>query len=48
MLIISGNTENNGEENIWERIRITKTKCWDEREEWWDYTPKNKGDVINR
>ena len=48
MLIISGDTKDNGEEDIWERIRIIETKCWDEREEWWNYTPKDKRDVINR
>ena len=49
MLIISGDTtENTGEDDIWERIRIIETVCWDEREEWWNYIPKDKRGVINR
>ena len=49
MLIVSGDTtENVWEEDIRERIRIIETKFWDEREEWWNYTPKDKRDVINR
>ena len=44
----SGETEINGGEDNQERIRIIETKCWDEREEWWNYTPKDKRDVINR
>ena len=48
VLIVSGDTVANGEEDISEWIRIIETKCWDEREEWWNYTPKDKRDVINR
>ena len=48
MLIVSGDTVANGEEDISEWIRIIETKCWDEREEWWNYTPKDKRDIINR
>ena len=48
MLIVPGDTEINGKEDIWERIRFIETKYRDEREEWWNYTPKDKRDVINR
>ena len=47
MLIISesGDTENIGEKDIWERIRIIETMCW---EMWGNYTPKDKKNIINR
>ena len=48
MLFVSGDTENIGEQDIGERIRIIETKYWDEKEEWWNYTPKDKTVVINR
>ena len=47
-ILVSGDTENIGEEDIWERIRIIEPECWDEKKEWWNYTPKDKREVINR
>ena len=44
----SRETDINGEEDSLQRIRIIETQYWDEREEWWNYTPKDKRDVINR
>ena len=45
VLFVSGDT---GKNNLWERIRINKTICGDEKDEWWNYTPKDKRGVINR
>ena len=48
IIIVLGDTEINGEEDIWEGIKIIKIVSWDKREGWWNCTPKDKSGVINK